>query len=166
MDKGTCRFVINPSLGIGESYIPPREIGSTFSVESTEPVQFPLHWPEAVKEVLRRRGDNPVRLYADGSECVNSIHLVLFALFVTRVVGGRFTRCSIRSHTLRSLQGPRECEKGAFCALRRLQRKHVTRSYNCSLLDQSHLSLFRYCSVSDPHFARLNFEGVSEHLLE
>jgi cytidyltransferase-like protein len=55
--------IFDDSLGEGVVIVPERPIGM---VGPELPVQFPTKWPKAIQDVMDRRGDKPIRLFADG----------------------------------------------------------------------------------------------------
>ena len=79
-------FVVDPSLAIGQLVIPARAVGDC----SPElPVHFPSEWPVSIKEVFSRRGNRPVRLYADGEGIVVycwSLHLIVEHTQATKTI--------------------------------------------------------------------------------
>lgn len=50
-------------LAIGQIYVPKRPIGF---VGPEAPVQYPAKWQDYIEAVIKKRGDKPIRLYADG----------------------------------------------------------------------------------------------------
>ena len=49
-------------LKAGEVVFPFRALGDL----SEKPVIYPTKWPPLIEEAMKRRGSNPIRLYADG----------------------------------------------------------------------------------------------------
>jgi choline-phosphate cytidylyltransferase len=55
--------VFDAAAAPGMAHVPERPIGS---VGPELPVVFPTRWPDGVAAVMKKRGNGPVRLYADG----------------------------------------------------------------------------------------------------
>ncbi len=69
------RYAISDELPRDKPKIPLRPCGSC---EPEEPVIYPSKWAPEVEAVLKRRGDQPVRLYADGKvKPLDSVYLVV-----------------------------------------------------------------------------------------
>jgi cytidyltransferase-like protein len=55
--------VYREDLPEGVIVVPKRVIGDT---QPEIPVEYPTKWPKAIQDAMDRRGDQPIRLYADG----------------------------------------------------------------------------------------------------
>lgn len=64
MSLATPEPVFDAALETGKIVVPKRKIGDC---AAEQPTTYPTTWPPEVEAALKRRGDQPIRVFADGT---------------------------------------------------------------------------------------------------